>query len=347
MLVECNDRTRRARVRVLVENHGGFVIVRNSAEHPLRDQLVHLEVRLVQPESSNRRRVEIKRCEVCGDVVSNHRADLTEHHLTVLTEYHFVRIAFVDLSRVEKAEVVADVVRELRCQLRAEHFPTVRNVAEPVGDHCVSSFKHQCGACIAKDEMEIAQLEVVVPGRDLGVDDHHALRRSVSQCIDRCLDRERRRRARHVHVVRPTASTECVLDLDGHRRVGALQVRAANNHCIDIAALATSLGKGFANGGQGHLGLNAQLVFGARFEPRPHPVGVEHAGLLHDIPRLDTRGFDNERLVRSGTRLHRARLDLSSVRTVPLLNRRSQRSGQFCIADRLGWCEQTGPCDRH
>ena len=57
------------------------------------------------------------------DVVGDHRAHLSEHHLAVLTEDEFQRIALADLRGVEEPEVVADVVGVTGGELRAEYVP--------------------------------------------------------------------------------------------------------------------------------------------------------------------------------------------------------------------------------
>ena len=79
----------------------------------------------MQPETPHVDSVEIELREVARDVLGDHRADLTEHHLAVLAEHEFLRVTLDDLGGVEETEVVADVVGELRDQARAEHLPAV------------------------------------------------------------------------------------------------------------------------------------------------------------------------------------------------------------------------------
>ena len=94
---ERDHRSRRAGVGELVEDHRRFVVGRQATEHTLGDQLVHLQIRLMQPETPHVDSVEIELREVARDVLGDHRADLTEHHLAVLAEHEFLRVALDDL----------------------------------------------------------------------------------------------------------------------------------------------------------------------------------------------------------------------------------------------------------
>ena len=276
----------------------------------------------MQPEPADIGSIDPDRIEMAGDVLHDERAHLLEHRLTVLAEHDLVRIALAVLGLVEEAEIVADVVRELRGELGAEHIPPAV-IAAPVGHCVVGAFEHQGRARITEDEVEVAQLEVVVARRDLGVDDHDAARRAVAQGVDRVLDRERRRRAGHVHVERPAAGTELVLDLDRHGRVRALQVGAPDDHGVDVARPTTGLRERLEDRRHRHLGLNAQLVLAAQRQDRSHPVRVEHARLLHHVARPDARRLLDERLVGQVTCGHGPRGDLVGVVGVPLLDRRA------------------------
>ncbi len=168
MLVEGDDRTRGAGVGVGVEHHGGLVGVGDSTEHALGDQLVHLEVCLVEPEPTHRGGVEIEAAEVVVDVGDDEGTDLFEDLVAVLTEDQLVGVALAVLRQVEETAVVADVVGELRRERRPEDLP-----AGARGDRLVGPLEHERGAGVAEDEVEVAQLEVVVGRSDLGVDDQH------------------------------------------------------------------------------------------------------------------------------------------------------------------------------
>ncbi len=181
--------------------------------------------------------------------------------------------------------------------------------------------------------MEVTKLEIVVAGRDFGIDHDNTVRRAIAKGVDCGLHRERRRRAGNIHVIAPTFGTESILNLDCDRRVGTLQVGTPDDDCIDISVDASSLSQSVADGGQRHLGLDTKLVFGARFKPRPHPVRIKHASFFHHIPRFDTRCLHDELLVGHRPLHQGSRGNLISVLSVPLLDGCSQRGAQLRVAN--------------
>ncbi|MFM2071001.1 MAG: hypothetical protein RLZZ623_1264 [Actinomycetota bacterium] len=191
----------------------------------------------------------------------------------------------------------------------------------------------------------VAEREVGVAGRDLGVHDHHAVGGTVLQRVHAGLHGERGGRACHVHVVAPATGSERILDLHGHRRVGPLDVRAADNDAIDLVGAPAGLCQGLVDGGQGHLGLQPELVLRAQRQVRAETVRVEHTALLHHEATLDPRGLLDELGVGQRARDQFAVLDLAGVLLVPAVHRDGQRGSELRIADGVRRREQPRPRD--
>jgi hypothetical protein len=96
-----------------------------------------------------------------------------------------------------------------------------------------------------------------------------------------------------------------MLDLAGHRRVGALHVGGGAQHAVDIGPAAARGGQRLGAGVDRDLGHQAELLVGPRREARPHALRVEHAGLVDHVALLDARGLLDEldARVRSSARL--------------------------------------------
>ena len=170
---------------------------------------------------------------------------------------------------------------------------------------------------------------------------------AVAEGIDAGLDRERRRRTGHVHVVAPTGGAQRVLDLDRNRRIGPLEVRAADDHRIDVGTgdrPACASASWIAG-----IDISAWIPSWSsrpRLEPGTHPGGVEDTRLLHHVSRPDARGLHDELLVGQRPLGEFTGRDLLGVLGVPLQRRLGERCRQLGIADGVGWGEQAGPGDR-
>ena len=135
------------------------------------------------------------------------------------------------------------------------------------------------------------------------------------------------------------------MDLDGHCRVGALQVRTAHDDGIDLAGRTAGLCQCFENGWQRHLGLYPELVVAPEFHMGAEALRVEHTFLVDHITTLDTRGFQDELLVGHGASRQLAALDGIGVLGVPHFGRLGERGHEFGIADGVRGSEQPGTAD--
>jgi hypothetical protein len=136
-----------------------------------------------------------------------------------------------------------------------------------------------------------------------------------------------------------------VLQLDGHCRIRPLQVRAAHDDAVDLVGAPTGLGKCLGDGGQCHLGLQAQLVLSPQRQVRAQPIGIEDAGLLHHVTAVDARRLLDELGIGQRTGLQFAPLDLARVVRVPRVDRNGERRGELVVADRERRREEAGACD--
>jgi hypothetical protein len=112
--------------------------------------------------------------------------------------------------------------------------------------------------------------------------------------VDRLLDGEGGAGTGHVHVEAVAAGADGLLDLAGHRRVGALHVGRRAQHAVDVAALLAGGSHRLLRGVDRDLGHQAELFVRPRLEARLHARGVEHARLVDDVALPDARRLLDE-----------------------------------------------------
>ena len=268
----------------------------------------------MQPETLHRFHSDVVLSQVLTDQLRHHRADFLEHLATFLDE-QLVRIVHVLFgSTVEKAEVVADVVGKLGHQLGTDDVPLLRRGRQ------IFALDDYRGAGVAEDEMAVAVAEVHMPGTDLGVDHQDRARLAQLDAVDRVLDAERGRRARHVHVEAETLDPQCRLHFDGDCRIGALQVGAGDDHAVDVRSGLAGAGQRFFGCLDRHLAENRPLVIAALGNARNHALGIEDAGLVGNVAALDAGSLFDEGGAGLGQRLDLAGLDGSGILAVEAMN---------------------------
>jgi hypothetical protein len=175
--------------------------------------------------------------------------------------------------------------------------------------------------------------------------DDGAARVASRHCVDGRLDAEGGGGAGDVEVVSPSRRAECVLHLDGHSRVGALEIRAGHQHRVDLFRATPRLVERFEDGRHGDFALKRRLVFRARRQMGPHTLGIEHARFLDHVAVLDPGCLHDEALAREVARLELARLDLGLVGLVPALGGDGERGHQLRVGDPVGGHPEAGPRD--
>ena len=197
---------------------------------------------------------------------------------------------------VQIACIVADIVRELSLEARAQDVPAAAGLIGSLDDHG--------GGHIAEDEMTVAIPEIEVPRADLRVNDQHRIRRSRRYVIHGRLDPEGCRRTRNIHIEREAADPERRLDFDGHRRISALHIgRRAQDSTNPFARFAPTLER-VLGGFHADFRQNGDLLVRAFRNGRAHQRRIEDARLLDHVARLDARRLLNELDGRREKRLH-------------------------------------------
>src|SRR3546814_11794695 len=103
------------------------------------------------------------------------------------------RLVDAAVGAVEKAEIVADIVREDGLEPGAEDIPMA-------GWSDALFLDQDRGRDVAEDEMAVAVAPVEVSRTDFGIDDQHALRMAGAALVGGGLDAEGRRRPGSVQV---------------------------------------------------------------------------------------------------------------------------------------------------
>ena len=152
----------------LVEDDDVLARRRLAAQHALADQLVHVDVGLVQPQALQRRSGRCPRSPACSTIISETIGTTSLEHLAALLHEQLVARRPTPSGRraVQEAEVVADVVGELRLQPRAQDLPAA---AWPAS----ASSTITAVADVAEDEVAVAVAEVQVARADLRIDHQH------------------------------------------------------------------------------------------------------------------------------------------------------------------------------
>ena len=189
------------------------------------------------------------------DQFGDHRHDFLEDLAALL---HEQLVGLADAFRrgaVQEAEIVADVVGEFRLELRRDDFPAA-------GLRGVRALDDEGGGHVAEDEMAVAVAEIEMAGTDLRIAHQDRARMAGRDHVGGGLQRECRRRTGHVHVEAEAIDAERVLHFDRHGGIGALHVRGADEHAVDVAGLAVGALHRIARGGNRHLGQNRNLIVG-------------------------------------------------------------------------------------
>uniref|UniRef100_A0A0N5A623 Porin n=1 Tax=Parastrongyloides trichosuri TaxID=131310 RepID=A0A0N5A623_PARTI len=344
--MEGDDRSGRGGVGVVVQDDDVLARLRLATQHLPADQGVHVDVGLVQPQTLQSVRVQAQFGGVVQDHLRHHRHHLLEHLATLLDE-HLVaqavgRDGLMPVGRqggaVQKAEIVADVVREAGLQLRAQNVPAAR-------PGLILGLDDDGRGDVAEDEVAVAILEVQVRRADFWVHHQHGLDRARGHEVRRRLDAEGGRAARNVHVEGEALNAQRLLHLNGHGGVGALHVRRGADDGADLAdRLAPGL-DGVLRGLHRHFGQDRQLVVAARGQIGQHPLGVDDARLVHDVARLDARGLLDEGFGRGRLGLDLSGGDGLRVGRVPAFRPRVVGADQLLVRDRLFRREQAGGGD--
>ena len=335
------DDHRRGRTGVAVfgqhRRHFGFAGL--AAEDTLADERVHVDVRLVQPQPLDVGRPQLELVGVLDDHLRHHRRDILEHAAPVLDEQPVAVRAGFGFGTIEKAEVVANIVRELGLELGAEHIealPRLDIVA--VLDEC-------CGADIAEDEMAVAITKVQVRRADFRIDHEHGPGAAGLDHVGRGLNTEGGRGTGHVQIEAELPGTQILLNFHRERRIGARQVRTGHQDRVNILRSLARLFQAGLDRRHGHLALQRRLVVATGTNPGVHHLGIENAALFHHVAALDTRRLIDEVGVRRRQRLQFAAFDGGGVVAVVILYVGIEGGDQFFVGNRLRRCIEPGGRD--
>src|SRR5262245_27012291 len=108
-----------------------------------------------------------------------------------------------------------------------------------------------------------------------------------------------------------------MLNLDGNRRIGTLEVRAGDQYPVDVARLALCLLERLARRRERDLAKERRLVVRAPADAWPHHVGIEDALLVDDMTAANPRRLDHELAARLPERLCSARVAFGRRLPVP------------------------------
>ena len=135
--------------------------------------------------------------------------------------------------------------------------------------------------------MAIAVAPFEMARGDLGADHQHRTRIARADVVSGGLNAEGRRRAGDIHVEAEAVDPQRLLDLDRHRRIGALHVRGSAQHRVDIFRLAPCPLQRLPRGGNADLGHHRDFVIRTLGQARTHGFGIEDRRLAHHMARLD------------------------------------------------------------
>ena len=302
--------------------------VAGATERVLRDELVELLVRLVQPVAIHLQRRHAVRREVLGDELRGHRHDVLDDAATVLMEQLVGIVARAGIAAIEIAGVVANVRRELRHHLRRQDLPRA-------GPRTRDGLDDERDRRVAEQEVAVALAPVHVRRRQLGTDDERAA--GVAE-LDRLVSLDRRAdggRTAERHVEAVAVRADRVEHLDRERRILALQIGRAEHDEIDVLADAARLLERDLRGLDGVLRLDRDLRLRAIRNVRAHPLGIEDAGLVLDVAVLDSRRADDELGARVLERFARAGRDRVGVLGVVAADELVEGSDQL-VVDEVG-----------
>ena len=236
------------------------------------------------------------------------------------------------------------LLRMLLENLVFRRVSTIRNGARARG--CRLALHDHRGAGVAEDEVAVAVAEVQVARADLRADHQHRARRA--RCAPRCaamlMPKVAEEQATFMSKAKPSMpSASCTSTADG--RVGALQVRAGDDHRVDVGGRAAGLRQRLARRVHGHLALQRGLVVGALGDVRAHARGIEHAALVDHEAAPDARGLLDEASLDSCIGATLAGGDGRGVLGVPVSGVGVERRHQLAVGDRLGRGEETRSAD--
>src|SRR5690554_8184985 len=130
-------------------------------------------------------------------------------YFTTLLDKQYIRFTNTRLvGPVQKAEIVADIVRKRCFQASTKNF-------KPLVWLSIFFTLHQNGGTgITKNKVTVALAEVQMTRANFRANHQHGARSTAFDRVNRCLQPERSRAAGHVHVVGETVNAQSALHLD-------------------------------------------------------------------------------------------------------------------------------------
>ena len=221
------------------------------------------------------------------DHLRDHGHHFLEHFPPFLDEQLVRPARFFRIGTVQKAEVVANVVRENRLELGAEDIPMLSGRERGI-------FDQDGGGDIAKNEMAVTIAPVQMAAGDFRADHEHALRISSANIVRSGLDAESGRGAGDIHVETKAVDAQLLLDFDRHGRIRPLHIRCSTQDRIHILGLAPGPLQRLSRCLYADLREDRQLFVRALGPSRRHDVRIQHGLLRHHVPRLYAAGLLDE-----------------------------------------------------
>ncbi len=190
--------------------------------------------------------------------------------------------------------------------------------------------------------MAVAVAPVQMPRTDFGVHDEHAPGMARADIVGGGLDAEGRRRTGDIHVETEAVNAERVLNLDRHRRIGALHVRRGAQHGIDVARVAPRARQRILRRRDPDFGEDRQLVVATFGDARRHVRRIENARLVDDETRSDPARLLDEFDARFSQFGCLARRDRRCIFSIVQRNIRVKTGDKFFVGDRFGGGEKAG-----
>ena len=328
VLLERDDRACAGRVAQPVQHQRRLVLVRLVAQHQLHDHGVHAGVGLMQPVAPHVLRRQPVVAEEFADEARRGLDDFLEHLVADLGDHvalHPDDRGVVLAGAQQVAEIGADVVGELCPASRVQHL-------EAAGPHraVLQALHHQRHRGVAEDEMRLPVAEIEMAGDEFRRHHQHPALRARTHHVEGDVQRRRGRRAAEVHVEGRALGADRVLDLDRHRRIRPLVMRARQDDHVDVGARHPGIRQRPLRRGDAELSHHRQRLVRARRDARRHAGGVENAVQRVDVAAPDPRGMDDE----IAGRLRQRRLAARGAAGVLGIHPGIEALDQFVVADR-------------
>ncbi len=293
----------------------------------------------MQPHTTEIIRGQRKALQLFLDCLGNQWRHLFEY-LTALLNEELVRFSDTRIvGAVQKPEIVPDVIREFGFQTGTEDLEALAFTS------IFFTLNQNSRTGVTENKVTVPIAEVQVARTDLRADHQNGTGTAILDRINGGLEPERSGAAGYVHIVGKPVDTQRLLDLDRNGWVGSLQIRAGNNHRINILSRLARLFQRLTARRHGHVALNRGLFVAAIRDIGFHAVGIENAILVDDMATLDSRRFFDER---RGGRLqwrYIAAGDGVCVLGVEKFNILVKGFDQFVITNGCWRCVETGPAN--